>query len=126
LSITPKELPGSEVASNSHFNNGSDSDALNGVTVGDIDTMARSQFKIPSDVKGALVTAVDENSAAFEAGLREGDIIQAINRNPVKSADEAVAASEKIKNDKILLRVWSNGGSHFIAVNEGSGKDKVG
>lgn len=126
LTITPKELPGSEVASNSHFNSGSDSDALNGVTVGNIDTMARSQLKIPSDVKGALVTAVDENSAAFEAGLREGDVIQAINRKSVENADEAVSLSEKIKGDKILLRVWSNGGSHFIAVNEGSGKDKVG
>jgi serine protease Do len=83
-------------------------------------------MKIPDDVKGALVTDVDENSAAFEAGLREGDVIQEINRKPVKDAQEAVELSEKIKGDKILLRVWSNGGSHFIAVNESGQRDKVG
>jgi serine protease Do len=75
-------------------------------------------------VKGALVTGVDQDSAAFEAGLREGDVIQEINRKPVKNAEEAVAASEGLKDGKILLRVWSNGGSHFIAVNETT-KDKI-
>jgi serine protease Do len=125
VSITPKQLPGSEVASNSRSAGDSESDALQGVTVGDIDTMAKSQMKMPDNVQGALVTAVDENSAAFEAGLREGDVIQEINRKPVANAEDAVAASEKIKGDKILLRVWSNGGSHFIAVNENHGKDKV-
>ncbi|MEP6664511.1 MAG: PDZ domain-containing protein, partial [Verrucomicrobiota bacterium] len=126
LTITPKDLPGSEVAFNSNKASDSDTDALQGVTVGDIDTMAKSQMKLPDHLKGALVTNVDQNSAAFEAGLREGDVIQEINRKPVKNAEEAVAASEKIKNDKILLRVWSNGGSHFIAVNESRSKDKLG
>jgi serine protease Do len=92
--------------------------------VGDIDTMAKSQLKLPDNVKGAVVTSVDENSAAFEAGLREGDVIQEINRKPVKNAEEAIAASKDIKGDKILLRVWSNGGSRFIAVNESA--DKIG
>ena len=88
---------------------------MDGVTVGEVDTMAKSQFKLPENVKGALVTNVEENSPAYDAGLREGDVIQEINRKPVKSASEAVELSEKIKGEKILLRVWSNGGSRFIA-----------
>jgi len=126
FSITPKELPGSEVAMNSGSGSNSDSETLKGVSVGDIDTLAKSQLKLPDNVKGALVTAVDPNSAAYEAGLREGDVIQEINRKPVKNAGEAIAISEKLKGGTTLLRVWSNGGSHFVAVKEGPGKGKLG
>ena len=124
FSVIPKELPGSEVAMNSRSTSDSESESLQGVSVGDIDTTAKSQLKLPDNLKGALVTAVDENSVAFEAGLREGDVIQEINRKPVKNAEEAIAASEKLKGGTTLLRVWSNGASHFVAVKEG--KDKLG
>ena len=126
LSITPQELPGSEVAMNSDNAIESDTDTLRGVTVGDIDTMAKSQLKLPDQVKGALVRSVDPDSAAYEAGLREGDVIQEINRKPVKNASEAIAASTKLKDGVTLLRVWSNGGSRFVAVKESSAKGKLG
>jgi serine protease Do len=125
LNITPKELPGSEVAANANSLESS-SDALHGVAVGDLDTAAKSQLQLPENVKGALVTGVDENSAAYEAGLREGDVILEINRKPVKNAEDAVALTEKAKGSKTLLRVWSHGGSRFIAVDESGKPDKVG
>src|SRR5213082_2595698 len=93
-------------------------DALDGVTVDDISPAAKREMKLPEQLKGALVTNVDPNSAAYEAGLREGDVIQEINRKPVASADQAVELSEKMKNDKVLLRVWSKGGSHYLVVDE--------
>jgi len=36
------------------------------------------------------VTEVAPDSAAAEAGLKPGDVIQEINRKPVKTAEEAV------------------------------------
>ena len=64
---------------------------------------------MPGNVRGALVTKVDQDSNAAEAGLHAGDVIVEINRQPVRNADEAVALSEKVKGERILLRVWRGG-----------------
>jgi serine protease Do len=98
----------------------SKTDALDGVEVADLDAQARREADIPSKVRGALVTKVDEDSNAAEAELRAGDVITEIEKQPVHTADEAVAASEKVKGDRILLRVWrggeGRGGMLFLSV----------
>lgn len=126
LTIVPRELPGSDLASNTTERGDEAGDALEGVIVGDIDTAARSQLGLPRDIRGALVTNVDVDSPAFRAGLREGDVILEINRRPVKNASEAIELSEKITSDKVLLRVWSNGGTRYIAVDHSRGTGKLG
>jgi len=50
---------------------------------------------VPSIVHGALVSKVEEDSNAAEAGLARGDVIIEVNRQPVRTSDEAVAMSEK-------------------------------
>jgi serine protease Do len=55
---------------------------------------------------------------AFEAGLREGDVIREINRKPVTAAKDAVAMTRQLKDKTILLRVWSKGGSRYLVVDE--------
>ena len=95
-------------------------DSLDGVEVGDIDSTARQQYGIPTTVKGAVVTSVDEDSNSAEAGLREGDVIQEINREPVRTADDAVKLSDKAHGNRVLLRVWrannGKGGIFYIPV----------
>ncbi|MDB6038109.1 MAG: peptidase, partial [Verrucomicrobiales bacterium] len=62
---------------------------------------------------------VEQNTAAYAAGLREGDVIEEVNRQPLTDAEQAVALSEKLKDEKsILLRIWSKGGSHYLVVDE--------
>ena len=52
-----------------------------------------------------------------QAGLREGDVIQEVNKQPVKSAKDLVATSKKLKaNEKILPRVYSQGRSGYVAL----------
>jgi serine protease Do len=92
-------------------------DALDGVEVSDLDANLRHQYNIPSQIHGALVTGVDDGSNAAEAGLREGDVIQEINRHSIKDADEAVEWSKKVEHDKrVTLLVWARGGSRFVVV----------
>lgn len=122
LTVQLKEFPRNELASSSRQSDSDGAEAedtLKGVTVGDIDTRAREQFKLPAELKGAIVTGIDESSAAYEAGLREGDVILELNRKAVGSADEAVELSAKNeKKDSVLLRVWSRGGTRYIVVKE--------
>ena len=88
-----------------------------GVAVADITDDIRTALNLPKDVQGAVIAEVDADSSAGKAGLREGDVIQEVNKQPVKSAKDLVAASKKLKpNEKILIRVYSQGRSGYVAL----------
>ena len=122
FTVTLKEMPEQRLASANNEPGNNESDALNGVTVGDIDSAARSQFNIPDRVKGALITEVDPDSASYEAGLRPGDVIQEIDHKRVTNAAEAVEVSKHVKTKQVLVRFWSRGGSDYVVVDEGKSK----
>jgi len=122
LEVTLKEFPqDKQLAKNSPGQSGS-GDVTDGITVDELNTAARQQFTIPNQVKGALVTDVEADSPGYNAGLRPGDVILEINRKPVKNAEEAVAMTEETKDDSVLLRVWSRGGSRFVVLKKDAEK----
>ncbi len=94
----------------------SETDPLDGVVVEDLDARARRQLNAPNSLEGALVVEVEQGSPAAEAGIRAGDVIIEIDRHRVTNADEAVALSEDIKTNRVLLRVWSGGASRYVVV----------
>jgi serine protease Do len=118
LEVTVKALPGTEEFAKNDKPDAGDNGTLNGVSVSDIDNNARQQFEIPANLKGVVVTEVEANSPAAEAGLKAGDVIQEINRKPVRTAEEAVKMTEKGADKTTLLRVWREGGSRFVVVDE--------
>jgi serine protease Do len=120
--VTLKSQPGQTASTEKEESTGTAEDALNSITVGDLDSATRSQLSIPASVRGAVVAEIEENSAAYEAGLRQGDVIQEINKHPIKNAEDAVQATKGLGHQKILLRVWSNGGSRFMVVDESKSK----
>ncbi len=99
--------------------NGDDQGTLNGVGVADLDPQTRHENDIPSRIQGVLITAVEPSSKAAEAGLQQGDVIQEINRTPVKTAEEAVKLTENPESKRTLLRVWTaHRGTRFVVVDE--------
>ena len=92
--------------------------ALQGVFTIELSSQVRQLLKIPRHVQGAVVLDLHAYSAAAQAGLRPGDVIEAINRQDVKNADEVSRLTQNARNKRTLLRVWSNSGSHFLLVNE--------
>jgi serine protease Do len=118
LDVTMKQLPGTEKLASNDKQSKDDTGTLNGVTIADLDSNARQQFDVPSNVKGVVITEIDPNSAAAEAGLKAGDVIQEINRKSVPTAEEAVRLTEKATDKTSLLRVWRNGGSRYVVVDE--------
>lgn len=96
---------------------GADGDPLDGVSVGDIDPRARQQFNIPEQVRGgALIVEVAPGSPAAEAGLKPGDVILEMDRQPVQNADQAIEHSKRLRGDRVLLRVWSGGASRYALI----------
>ncbi|HEX4535853.1 MAG TPA: DegQ family serine endoprotease [Candidatus Acidoferrum sp.] len=88
-----------------------------GVAVADVTDEIRNALNLSKDIKGAVIAEIDADSPAAKAGLREGDVIQEVNKQPVKNAKDLVAISKRLKpDDKILIRVWSQGRSSFVAL----------
>jgi serine protease Do len=120
--VTLKSLPENRTAK-AQEKSDKHEEALAGVGVADLDQSIRRELNIPTNVEGAVVTEVSPDSAAYEAGLRSGDVITEINHQPVRNAQDAIADTTKPAGDQTLVKVWSKGGSHYLTVeesNEGS------
>lgn len=91
-------------------------DLLPGLEVADLSESTRAAYGVPANVSGVVVTEVDPNSAAAEAGIRKGDVITSVAREEVASVADALEARHSFKGDVLLLRVVNAEGSRFLAV----------
>jgi serine protease Do len=124
ITVTLKEFPSDKQLAKGKADQGGSGDPTDGITVDDLSPEARRQFNIPSNVKGALVTDVDPDSPGYDAGLRPGDVILEINRKPVRNAQDAISQTEDLKKeDSVLLRVYSRGGSRYLVLKNDSEKN---
>jgi len=118
VDVVVKDLPGqAQLAKNDSIQSDAN-DTLQGVAVTDLSAQERQQFSVPGKIQGAVVTQVDPSSAAADAGLKPGDVIMEINKQQVKSADDAVKLTSNAKDRTTLLHVWSSDGSHYLVVDE--------
>jgi len=86
-------------------------DALDGVTVADLEPEVRRQLGVPPGVRGALVSDLEQASNSADAGLQRGDVIMEINRQPVSNSSDAVRLRRQAKGDQILLKIWRRQGN---------------
>jgi serine protease Do len=87
-----------------------------GLTVQDMTPELRNQFHI-TNVEGVMVSGVAEGGPAARAGVRPGDVITEVNREPVKSTrDFSRILGRMRRGQNLLLLVRRDGNSRFVVL----------
>jgi serine protease Do len=74
------------------------------------------ELGIPSHTRGAVVTSVDPNGPAAEAGVQEGDVILEVDHHAVASAADARRALSASRSEGHLLRLMRGQGALYLVV----------
>jgi serine protease Do len=74
-----------------------------GLTVQTLNAELKSQFDEYKDDQGALVTAVDPNGSAFNAGIQKGDLITKIENSVIQSAADYKKAVKSFAKGKVVI-----------------------
>jgi serine protease Do len=117
VSVELAERPDLRVAAAEKPEKPAEPDVLDGVTVADIDAEAIKKYGLPETAQGVVITDIDQDSPSADAGLKVGDVISEIEREPITSSQQAIELSEKVKKEKkVLLRVTNKSNSRFVVV----------
>lgn len=76
------------------------------------------QLGVSPTTQGVVVTEVDPDGPAADAGIQQGDVIVEINRQPVKSADDLKAGLDKAGSKTSLLLINRRGQTAFLTVKQ--------
>ncbi len=113
------QMPGQEeVAAAEQAQPGSDQPKL-GLALAAISPDQREQLGLDPDQQGVLITEVVPGGPAEAKGLRAGDVVLSINREPVSQPSDVVTAVRKAHESgakSVLLYVARDGNERFEAV----------
>ncbi|MBN42323.1 MAG: serine protease [Alphaproteobacteria bacterium] len=90
-----------------------------GITVTAITDQMRSQFTLPDDLHGVVITGVEADSAASKKSLRPGDVIVEVSQEEVRAPGqiaEKIRAARDADRSSVLLKINRNGDRRFVAV----------
>jgi len=89
---------------------------LLGFSVATMNRDLADRYNLDREVKGVVVTDIEQSSRAFRAGLRQGDVIQSVNRERVQTVSDFNQALDGVKKgNNILLRVVRGNARLYIA-----------
>ena len=96
--------------------------ALRGIQVQNLTPSIRNQLGLSPNVQGVVISKLDQDSPAADTGLQPGDVIESINRQPVRNVDEFNRLASKASG-QVLLRVNRQGTGMFVVIEPGGGGD---
>ncbi|NTV91984.1 MAG: DegQ family serine endoprotease [Chlorobiaceae bacterium] len=104
-----KEVAGAEVSRSS--------DAL-GFRSQELTPELARQYQLTEASGKVIITSVDQSSNAFRAGLRPGDVIVSVNKQPITTSAQYSALLSKVKSGDLLFLLVERGGSKiYLAFN---------
>lgn len=87
-----------------------------GLTASSITPELIQKYHLPSNQKGVIISGVDPNGIAAQAGIQEGDVVVKLNRNEVNSVKDFNKELDRAKpGDNILFYLKRGNNNLFIA-----------
>jgi serine protease Do len=90
-----------------------------GLTLETLTDRRRTELNLGSDVKGVVVTAVENDSDAARKGVRPGDVIVEVGQQAVTRPEEVIQRVEAARNDgrnSVLFLLQTGGELRFVAL----------
>ena len=87
-----------------------------GIQVSPLTPEIASQLRLPANTKGVAVEQVNPDGRAADAGIRPGDVIQKVNRQPVTTVEQLRAAVQRNSDKPTLLLINREGADVFVTV----------
>jgi serine protease Do len=92
---------------------------LLGFSLSTLDGASRAKYHVAPEIQGVLITAVDPDSQAGDKNFRAGDVIVAIQNQPVRSPDDVsrhIDADSKAGHKVEMLLINRDGDSTYVAM----------
>ncbi len=87
-----------------------------GLTVIPLTPEIASELSLPAGTQGVVIETVDPAGPAAAAGLARGDVIQEVNRQPIRSAVDLSGAIDKGGSRPALLLINRRGNPAYVTV----------
>jgi serine protease Do len=91
-----------------------------GISVTDVTPALARRLGLPPGLQGVVITQVLPGGPAAEAGLRPGDVIQEVNRRPVRSASEFSRALAQPGERDVVVLVNRGGSTAYVVIERGA------
>jgi serine protease Do len=93
-----------------------------GLTLSELSDALRQKFTLTPDAKGVVVTKVEDNSAAAEKGLHEGDLIVEVDQQAVATPSDVETRVKEAKDRGyrvVTLLLFRDGDYQWVALRIG-------
>jgi serine protease Do len=90
-----------------------------GATLSAVTPAAREQLQLSDDVDGVVITSLDGDGLAAEAGLQVGDVILQVANTEVHRPSDVDEALRNKDNDAVLFQIARDGSRLFVGVRVG-------
>ena len=93
-----------------------------GLTLSELSDSLRQKFSLTPDAKGVVVTKVEDNSAAAEKGLHEGDVIVEVDQQAVATPGDVETRVKEAKDRGyrvVTLLLFRDGDYQWVALRIG-------
>ncbi|MBK6899662.1 MAG: DegQ family serine endoprotease [bacterium] len=116
LTVTLGELPEDPTAAAAPKDEGEGADGIEGVTVRELNAPLRQRLRLAEGVEGVVVAEVAQTSNASHRGLRQGDVIVEVAREPVATLDDYRRLVKKDADRPVLLKIRRGDQFQVLAV----------
>jgi len=116
--LQDRQRPDSEESSGN--NEGGVGNERFGLTLQPLSAETASRYGLEADDQGLLVTRLDPAGNAASAGIRQGDLIQEVNRQPVRTVAEFSSAIRQSGSRPALILVKRRNAVVYLTLKAGS------